>query len=459
MKKLLVGFDVITYNGEIPNCLDSKYLETVHKGADFCFKYSGEVFQKQWKYPWPVYNGGSWDAYIEKKSVYDIIHNHINEKWFYLVEPFCNIDFFFGGNPDNKFLLENISSVALEQIQKGSGHLLINYIVDGGLGMNRHNFQKLIDFTRTNSIPDEKVHLIFQDFKLAENLKLMNVNYNVFNYNLALFSKSQEFFNTLTRSDFSFWGTKNHEPQVGTVISPKTTVGTYDEFQKNIGNEKKDFLFLCRRWKLHRLMVISQLHKLGLENSLVSWDLRFFPEWENEIEKFLMYDNNTVLISLLKHTSNFVDVPDLVRIAGYGFENKEPYLNTYISLVGESIFFQPDLDFPSGYLSEKIWKPIGHAQPFILLGPQHSLRYLRDIGFQTFHPFIDESYDDEIDSMNRLHKILDEIRKFSAKTKQEKDEFLYNVKDIVKHNHEKFLDYTKSYTKDCDYIINKLHSC
>lgn len=483
MKKLLVGYDVLTYNGEMPNCLDSKYLETIHKGRDFVFKFSGEAFQKTWGYPWPVYNGGFWDPYIEKKSIYDIIHNHPNDKWFYLVEPFGNLQVFFGeitpadlhdayglspsglsGIEDRPvknsttphFLLENISSVALKEIQEGNGHLLINYIIDGGLGVERHNFEKLINFTRSNNIPDEKVYLIFQDFKLADNLKSLNVKYHVFNFNLALRGKSNEFMNTINNPYFSYWGDNGHEPQVGAMGITRNTVGSYTEFEKNIGKEKKDFLFMCRRWKLHRLLVISQLHKLGLEKNLVSWDQRFASEWQQDIEKFLMYDDNKTLIELLSSTSNFVDVQDLVRIAGYGFEDKRPYMNSYINLVGESIFFQNDMEFPSGYLSEKIWKPIGHAQPFILLGPQHSLKHLHDIGYQTFHPFIDESYDNESNGMDRLNKILIEIQKFSAKSKQEKDEFLHNVKDIVRHNHEKFLNYDKTYVEDCEYIINQM---
>ena len=62
-----------------------------------------------------------------------------------------------------------MSKVALNEIKTGNGNLLINYIIDGGLGMTKPNFQKIINFTRENEIPDEKVFLIFQKFlKLAK---------------------------------------------------------------------------------------------------------------------------------------------------------------------------------------------------------------------------------------------------------------------------------------------------
>ena len=314
-----------------------------------------------------------------------------------------------------------MSKVALNEIKNGNGNLLINYIIDGGMGITKPNFKKLINFTRENEIPDEKVYLIFQDFKLKRNLEKMGVKYNVFDFNLAYVSKSQEFNNTKNNPDFSYWGDKSHEPQIGKMEKRGSSIATHSEFVGNIGKDKKDFLFLCRHWKLHRLMAMSKLHKLGLDNNLVSWDNRLYHQ--NVVDAFLEHDDNIEFANLIKNESKVLDVDDLTKIAGYGFENKDMYLDSYISLVSESIFFQIReeedvyVEFPSGYLSEKIWKPIGHSHPFILMGPAKSLQYLKELGFQTFHPFIDESYDLENDDFTRLKMILDEVEKFTNKTK------------------------------------------
>lgn len=158
-----------------------------------------------------------------------------------------------------------------------------------------------------------------------------------------------------------------------------------------------------------------------------------------------------------------MDVDDLTKIAGYGFENKDLYLKSYISIVAESIFFQHRdegdvcIEFPTGYLSEKIWKPIGHCQPFILAGPAKSLEYIQSMGYKTFHPYIDESYDIENDDFKRLEMIMHEIDKFSNKTKEEKDQFLIDVKDILKHNQNLFLGYSKNkFRDDCNSVIKNL---
>jgi hypothetical protein len=76
---------------------------------------------------------------------------------------------------------------------------------------------------------------------------------------------------------------------------------------------------------------------------------------------------------------------------------------------------------------------------------QNKKQYLRErFGFKTFHPYIDESYDMENDEFSRLRMIQIEIDKFASKTKEEKDEFLNNVKDICVHNQNLFLQYGKN---------------
>jgi hypothetical protein len=194
------------------------------------------------------------------------------------------------------------------------------------------------------------------------------------------------------------------------------------------------------------LLLMSQLYKLGIDKSLVSWDNRFYHQ--NVVDEMLIHDRNDEFVEKIKTSSQLIDIEDLTKIAGYGFETKEIYLQTYMSLVTESIFFQSKgeydifVNFPTGYVSEKIWKPIGHCQPFILAGPAKTLQYIRErFGFKTFSPYIDESYDLECDDFARLRLIQKEIDKFSNKTKEEKDQFLNSVKDICIHNQTIFLEY------------------
>jgi len=443
-KDIILGYDVMTYNGEQPNCLNPKFLNTIFKASDFYFSDSLEFFVKRWNNGWVLYNSNMYNNFAQKRSLYQIKEDrkkNINYDWFYIVEPFASLENFFGNdNFYNEFCLKNISKVALDEIINGNGKLLINYIIDGGTAFRVKNFTKLIEFLKENNIPDEKVYFVFADFKLKENLEKLGVNYKVMDYSYNMIGKAQEFYNTINNPNFSYWGEDSYEPQFGIVKQKPTSIVTSKEFLQSIGNEKKDFLLLNRHWKLHRLLLLSQLHKLGLEKSLVSWDNRF--AYQLNRDEFLMYDNNEEFLKLITETSSLLDIEDLTKIAGFGFENKDIYLNTYISIVTESVFFQEDINFPSGYLSEKIWKPIGHCQPFILAGPSKSLEHIRErFGYKTFHPYIDESYDMELDDIKRLEMIKIEIDKFSKKSKEEKDQFLNDVKDVCVYNQNLFLKY------------------
>jgi dTDP-D-glucose 4,6-dehydratase len=75
---------------------------------------------------------------------------------------------------------------------------------------------------------------------------------------------------------------------------------------------------------------------------------------------------------------------------GYGWENKRPYLDSYLNITTETDFINP-----TGYASEKIWKPFGFFQPVLLVGSQGTLEFIRSFGFKTFDGFIDESYDNQ----------------------------------------------------------------
>jgi hypothetical protein len=79
------------------------------------------------------------------------------------------------------------------------------------------------------------------------------------------------------------------------------------------------------------------------------------------------------------------------------------------------------------------------------------LKYIRErYGFKTFHPYIDETYDELDNDMERLKLIQIEIDKFSKKSKKEKITFLNDVRDICIHNQNIFLKFGKEYGNDLD---------
>jgi hypothetical protein len=118
------------------------------------------------------------------------------------------------------------------------------------------------------------------------------------------------------------------------------------------------------------------------------------------------------------------------------------YENSYFSVVTETLYYPyhavPNQNyigqvpaFIGLFLTEKTYKPIAMKHPFILLAPAHSLRMLRERGYKTFSPFIDESYDEIENDHLRLKAVAEEVKRLS---KSDLVEFTYQIKDIAEHN-------------------------
>lgn len=94
--------------------------------------------------------------------------------------------------------------------------------------------------------------------------------------------------------------------------------------------------------------------------------------------------------------------------------NQQDYAKKIIEVVLETIFDEDRIS-----LTEKSLRPIATKTPFILAGPAGSLQYLRRYGFQTFSPWIDESYDNEPDPVKRLTMIVKELERLAAMPTEE----------------------------------------
>ena len=111
----------------------------------------------------------------------------------------------------------------------------------------------------------------------------------------------------------------------------------------------------------------------------------------------------------------------------------EMYKNSWVSIVVESSYFKRE---NAVFISEKTFKPIACMQPFIIVGSKGTLKYLRKLGYKTFHPYIDESYD-ELDDDERFASVIESIKKIQSI--EDKVSWYQSIRDIVEHNHRLFL--------------------
>jgi GDP-D-mannose 3',5'-epimerase len=93
-------------------------------------------------------------------------------------------------------------------------------------------------------------------------------------------------------------------------------------------------------------------------------------------------------------------------------------------------------DLAPSSITEKTNKPIACGKPFIAFSTAHFLEDFRSLGFKTFSPYINESYDLEEDNHKRLSMIVAEIKRISELPKDQYDELLFNCRLIAAKNRE-----------------------
>lgn len=106
--------------------------------------------------------------------------------------------------------------------------------------------------------------------------------------------------------------------------------------------------------------------------------------------------------------------------------NAAPYVDTYFSVVTETIY-----TYPYSFRTEKIWKPIAMGHPFIAVANQGYYRDLHNLGFKTFGNIIDETFDSIEDNLTRLERTRDVIINLCN---SDLNSFLAEAKEICEYN-------------------------
>lgn len=210
------------------------------------------------------------------------------------------------------------------------------------------------------------------------------------------------------------------------------------------------FLFLNGRLRPHRKYLIDQLrghqvldHALwsNLGNQVeMSFTSTLQPADQEPIRLLpTVYEidraKDNLQLDLYTH-GGFVKHKLFNNTWGDAIVNARCYTDTWFSLVTETIF-----DYPYTFRTEKIWKPILMAHPFVVAANCGYLRDLRNAGFQTFSKLIDESYD-QIDSAHkRIDRIVAVMQWLTSQNNAA--EFWTASRDICKYNQQHLVEYNR----------------
>lgn len=213
----------------------------------------------------------------------------------------------------------------------------------------------------------------------------------------------------------------------------------------------KMFNVLQKRPRVHRMWFFKYLVDAELiENNIISmnefnYQLTYFNDRVMDRED---YDRLAKLLPLAPtdnpanyNKDNFTSGEGGIYILSL---NDQTMLDSWCTVVSEASYGKSEL---SCFLSEKTFKPIACSHPFIIVGSKGSLANLRKMGYKTFSPYIDESYDD-LEDWDRLEAITKEMVRLNQMTHTERVIWFKSLADILNYNYNMLASNYKKHVPD-----------
>ena len=172
---------------------------------------------------------------------------------------------------------------------------------------------------------------------------------------------------------------------------------------------KKKFICLNNLGKSHREIIFDFLVKYHEEHCYLSYE----P----------MSPDNIRHRKLDSVSDNFM--VDNVFVNNFQIES-------FCNIVNETKFTDGIYNI---HITEKVDKCFSSLQPFVIVSTPGYLKKLKELGFQTFDRWWDESYDDELDSFYRLEKIKKTIDFISQKSYEELTNMYLEMNDVLDANY------------------------
>lgn len=186
----------------------------------------------------------------------------------------------------------------------------------------------------------------------------------------------------------------------------------------------------------HRLLMLYHIFKNNLINNWISCPATC-PE------------ENIAVADIVRPLSNIY--PDIESVFArqtlpmdFPNETGHPMRSCWLDLFAESaecLLYLVTETVATGHrlhLTEKTFKPICMQMPFVIVGTQGSLAYLRSYGFRTFEGIWDESYDKEPDDILRIEQIASLLRSLDELPAKGKQDLFDQCREVVEHNYRHF---------------------
>ena len=353
-----------------------------------------------------------------------------NELYVVVVEA-LNVNNLFEYYLSNDLNLNDLFSPQLLDLIKKNRNFKILFM-DIREGAYSHNIEFLIkinDFLNENKIEDTDKVLVSTNNNFINKLNLNSI-FKSFKNRINLYPNN---YYLLTAGRFiSELRVKNNS-----IVENDYEFSIQQNL--NFNNKEKYFLMYNRNSeRIHRAYFVNELYKLNLlDKGYVS----FFenPYLESFLEHTSVYPplelTNEDLTDIKNNYKNyyplFIDESNSEKVSDFHnfLSRKDEYEKSYFTIISET-----NAESNYNFITEKTIKPIMNLHPFVVLGNPHTLKILKEFGFNTFDKWWDESYDNEFDFKTRAKMILAIVNNLCNKSKEEMGELLLEMQDVLIYN-------------------------
>lgn len=228
----------------------------------------------------------------------------------------------------------------------------------------------------------------------------------------------------------------------------------YLNYRRNFSSNKH-FMCFARRFSPERAVIFHKVHTTPIlqENSMYSLhnpygfdhntatnhinSLNLSTPFKNTVlnwfEQHFDYENGYSHDRSDQHTNWATVLPE------------ECHRDTFVNVVIET--HQVSQDDGEIFLSEKTFRPIYAAQPFLIFGNAGSLKTLKELGYKTFSDYWDESYDEPGHIEDRFNRFFSTMISIANRPLDELKEISADIEDRLIHNFNVLMDTSRLNTR------------
>lgn len=211
----------------------------------------------------------------------------------------------------------------------------------------------------------------------------------------------------------------------------------------NISSGKK-FSVLSRNFKLWRLKLYLNLAKNNLLDDFVYsfYNINPYNNFTYDLNSILSeLDNNKITVNEVEldwlHKIPYIlDIEKNNKITD--LSNKVWTDESYTIIGSSDIHLIVETNFEHklsiNFITEKTYKTLSCSKPFLMFSTMNFLADLRSMGYKTFSPHIDETYDTIADNEQRLLAIVNEIKRIKNLNDIDYSILLSNCNSIANDN-------------------------